>query len=334
MVINLGRREVIALLGGALTSWPLPANAQRTGRTRVVGALMGLADDAETSVRSKAFEQGLEKEGWSVGHDLRIEYRYAEGDPARIEAFAKELVELKPDCILGHSTPVVAALMRSTRTIPIVFVAVADPIGSGFVATMARPGGNITGFTMLRATITGKHISLLREMVPQLARVAIMYNPDAAVGGSTFFLRPFIESATKSKVRPITAEVHVPSEIENAITKLGSESGSGLIVVSDNFITVHRELIISLTAQFRIPAIYPYRYFAEAGGLVSYGVDAVDLFRRSSEYVSRILRGARPADLPVQAPTKFELVINLRTAKALGLVIPKILLAGADAVIE
>jgi ABC-type uncharacterized transport system substrate-binding protein len=334
MAINLGRREFVALLGGALTIRPLPANAQRTGRTRVVGALMGLADDAETSVRSKAFELGLEKDGWSVGHDLRIAYRYAEGDPVRIEAFAKELVELKPDCIVGHSTPVVAALMRATRTIPIVFVAVADPIGSGFVASMARPGGNITGFTMLRATITGKHISILRELVPQLARVAIMYNPDSALAGGTFFSRPFMESATRFKVRPIIAEVHEPSEIENAITKLGSELGSGLILVPDNFITVHRELIISLTARFGIPAIYQYRYFAEAGGLLSYGVDAVDLFRRSSEYVSRILRGAKPADLPVQAPTKFELVINLRTAKALGLAVPKVLLAGADAVIE
>jgi putative tryptophan/tyrosine transport system substrate-binding protein len=334
MAINLGRRDVIGLLGGALISRPLPAHAQRAGRTRVVGALIGLAEDAETQARSKAFDQGLEREGWSVGHNLRIEYRYAESDPARIEAFAKELVDLKPDCILGHSTPVVTALTRATRTIPVVFVSVADPIGSGFVTSMARPGGNITGFTTLRATITGKHISILKEMVPQLARVAIMYNPDASPARGTFFSRPFIESAMKFKVQPITAEVYEPSEIENAIAKLGSESGSGLILVSDNFIIVHRELIISLTARFGIPAIYPFRYFAEAGGLLSYGLDAVDLFRRASEYVSRILRGAKPSELPVQAPTKFELVINLRTAKQLGLVIPKILLASADAVIE
>jgi putative ABC transport system substrate-binding protein len=334
MAISLGRRDFVALLGGALIGCPGSANAQRPGRTRVIGALMGLADDSETSVRSKAFEQGLEKEGWSVGHDLRIEYRYAEGDPARMQAFAKELVELKPDCILGHSTPVVTALMHATRTTPIVFVSVSDPVGSGFVASMARPGGNITGFSILHASIAGKYLAMLKEMVPQLARVALMYNPDSVPGGGTFFSRSFVESATKFKVRPITAQVHDPTEIENAVTKLGSEPGSGLVLVPDNFMTVHRELIIALTARFGIPAIYPYRYFAEAGGLLSYGVDAVDLFRRASEYVSRIMRGSKPADLPAQAPTKFELVINLKTAKTLGLVIPKILLAGADSVIE
>ena len=243
-------------------------------------------------------------------------------------------MELKPDCVLGQSTPVTAALMQATRTIPIVFVAVSDPIGSGFVASMARPAGNVTGFTVLRASIAGKYLEMLKEMAPQLARVAIMYNPNCVPADGSVFSRPFIEAATKLKVRPITAEVHDPSEIENAIMKLGRESGRGLVLVPDNFMSVHRDLIISLTAQFRIPAIYPYRYFAEAGGLMSYGVHAIDQFRRASEYVSRILHGAKPADLPVQAPTKFELVINLRTAKALGLVTPKILLAGADAVIE
>jgi putative ABC transport system substrate-binding protein len=334
MAIKVGRREFIALLGGALADRPIAANAQEPVRVRTVGALMGFANDAEAKARVEAFEQGLEIEGWSVGHNLRIEYRYAEGDSARMQTLAKELVNLEPDCVLGQSTPVTAALKRATRTIPIVFVAVSDPIGSGFVTSMARPGGNITGFTVLHASIAGKYLAMLKEMVPQLARVAIMYNPNSVPAGGTFFSRPFIESATKFKVRPITAEVHDPSEIENAVMKLGSESGSGLILVPDNFLSVHRDLIISLTARFRIPAIYPYRYFAEAGGLVSYGVHAIDQFRRASEYVSRILRGAKPADLPVQAPTKFELVINLRTAEVLGLVIPKILLAGADAVIE
>jgi putative tryptophan/tyrosine transport system substrate-binding protein len=334
MAIKVGRREFMALLGGALADRPIAANAQEPVRVRTVGALMGFANDAEAKARVEAFEQGLEIEGWSVGHNLRIEYRYAEGDSARMQTLAKELVNLEPDCVLGQSTPVTAALKRATRTIPIVFVAVSDPIGSGFVTSMARPGGNITGFTVLHASIAGKYLAMLKEMVPQLARVAIMYNPNSVPAGGTFFSRPFIESATKFKVRPITAEVHDPSEIENAVMKLGSESGSGLILVPDNFLSVHRDLIISLTARFRIPAIYPYRYFAEAGGLVSYGVHAIDQFRRASKYVGRILRGAKPADLPVQAPTKFELVINLRTAEALGLVIPKILLAGADAVIE
>ncbi len=328
------RREFIRLLGSTLAAQAIAANAQEPVRVRTVGVLMGFANDAEAKARVEAFEQGLEIEGWSLGQNLRIEYRYAEGDSARMQALAQALVELKPDCVLGQSTPVTAALMRATRTIPIVFVAVSDPIGSGFVTSMARPGGNITGFTVLHATIAGKYLEMLKEMVPQLAHAAIMYNPNSVPAGSTFFSGPFIESATKLKVRPITAEVHHRSEIEDAITKLGRESGSGLVLVPDNFMSVHRDLIISLTAQFRIPAIYPYRYFAEAGGLVSYGVDAIDQFRRASEYVSRILRGAKPADLPVQAPTKFELVINLRTAKDLGLVIPRILLAGAEQVIE
>jgi putative ABC transport system substrate-binding protein len=331
---KVGRREFLALFGGALAYPAIPANAQGPIGLRTVGALLGFANDAEAKARTEAFERGLETEGWSLGRNLRIEYRYAEGDSVRMQALAQELVELKPDCILAQSTPVTDALMRATRTIPIVFVAVSDPIGSGFVASMARPGGNITGFTVLHASIAGKYLEILKEMVPQLARAAIMYNPNSVPDGGKFFSRPFIESATKLKVQPITAEVPDRSEIENAITKLGSESGSGLILVPDNFMSVHRDLIISLTAQFRIPAIYPYRYFAEAGGLVSYGVDAIDQFRRASEYVSRILRGAKPADLPVQAPTKFELVINLRTAKAFGIVIPKILLAGAEQVIE
>jgi len=244
------------------------------------------------------------------------------------------LVELKPDCILGQSTPVIAALRQATQTIPIVFVAVSDPIGSGFVASMARPVANITGFTVLHASTAGKYVSMLKDIVPQLASVAMMYNANSVPDPGTFFSGSFMEAAAQYKVRLIIAEVNDRSEIENAVKNLGTEPRSGLVVVPDNFMSVHRDLIISLTAQFRIPAIYPYRYFAEAGGLVSYGVDAIDQFRRASQYVSRILRGAKPADLPVQAPTKFELVINLRTAKNLGLVIPKILLAGAEQVIE
>jgi putative ABC transport system substrate-binding protein len=326
------RREFIKLLGGTLAAQAIPANAQEL-RVRTVGVLMGFANDAEAKARVEAFEQGLEREGWLVGQNLRIEYRYAEGDSVRMQAFAKELVELKPDCILGHSTPVVTALMQATRTIPIVFVFVADPVGSGFVASMARPAGNMTGFTIFPATITGKYLSMLKEMVPQLVRVAIIYNPDSAPAAGTFFLTPFTDAARELKVQPITAQVRNPAEIESAIA-LGGEPKSGLIVMPDNFTSVHRKLIISLAAQFRIPTIYPYRYFAEEGGLLSYGVDTSDLFRRAAEYASRILRGAKPADLPVRAPTKFELVINLRAAKALGIVIPKMLLAGADQVIE
>ena len=268
------------------------------------------------------------------GQNIILEPRWAEGRYERLPGLVRELVRLKVDVMVVAATPGNLVAKAATDTIPIVFVAVSDPIGSGFVASMARPGGNITGFTVLHASIAGKYLEILKEMVPLLARVAIMYNPNSVPAGGKFFSRPFIESATKFKVRPIIAEVHDPSEIENALTKLGRESGSGLILVPDNFMSVHRDLIVSLTTQFRIPAIYPYRYFAEAGGLASYGVHAIDQFRRASEYVSRILRGAKPADLPVQAPTKFELVINLKTAKALGLVIPRILLAGAEQVIE
>jgi putative ABC transport system substrate-binding protein len=334
MAMDIARRTFIAFLGCALASRPILADAQQATRLRTIGVLMGLADDAETQARTKAFEHGLENEGWSLGKDVRIEYRFSGGDFRRMQAFANEFAQLKPDCILGHTTPVVEALVQATRTIPIVFVAVTDPIGSKFVTSIARPGGDATGFTIVQATITGKYLSILKEIIPQLARVAIIYNPNSVPGAGTFFLPPFIDAAREFKIEPITVQVHDPAEIESAIAELAGKPGVGLIVVPDNFIVVHRELFISLAARYRIPTIYPYRYFAEAGGLLSYGVDAVDLFRRASGYVSRILRGAKPADLPVQAPTKFELVINLKTAKDLGLTVPRVLLAGADAVIE
>src|SRR6516162_5926001 len=267
MAIDVRRRKFIAVLSGALVGRAIPAYAQQAARTYTVGVLMGFANDAEAKARVQAFEQGLEREGWSVGQNLRIEYRYAEGDSVRMQALAKELVEVKPDCILGHSTPVVTALMQATRTIPIVFVSVSDPIGSGFVASIARPGGNMTGFTIFPATITGKYLSMLKEMVPQLVRAAILYNPDSAPAAGTFFLTPFTDAAKEFKVQPITAQVRNPAEIESAIAKLGREPKSGLIVMPDNFTSVHRKLIISLAAQFRIPTIYPYRYFAEEGGL-------------------------------------------------------------------
>jgi putative tryptophan/tyrosine transport system substrate-binding protein len=218
------RREFITLLGGALADQAIPANAQEL-RVRTVGVLMGFANDAEAKARVQAFEQGLERVGWSVGQNLRIEYRYAESDSVRMQALAKELVELKPGCIVGHSTPVVTALMHATRTIPIVFVSVSDPVGSGFVASMARPAGNMTGFTIFPATITGKYLSILKEMMPQLARVAILYNADQA---GSFFLSPLVGAAREFKVQPITAQVRNPAEIESAIAKLGSEPGSGL----------------------------------------------------------------------------------------------------------
>jgi len=329
----LERRAFITLAGGMLLHGPFLRRAAAAD-VRTVGVLMGLANDAETRTRSRALEQGLEKEGWILGKTLRLEYRYANGDPRRMQTFAKELADLNVDCILGHSTPVITALLGVTRTIPIVFVAVSDPIGSGFVASMARPGGNVTGFTILQPTIPGKHLSMLREIAPNLTHVALIYNPRSVPGAATFFLRAFTDAAAEYKIRPLIAEVNSAADIESVIKGLAAEPGGALITVPDNFLTVHRDLIIALTAKHRIPAVYPYRYFAEAGGLISYGVDAVDLFMRATDYVSRILRGAKPADLPVQGPTKFEMVINMRTAQALGLTIPRFMVAGADAVLE
>jgi putative tryptophan/tyrosine transport system substrate-binding protein len=330
----LDRRQFITLVGTALVSWSSLVHAQTSGRVRTIAVLMGLADDDEAKERLAVFEQGLASKGWIIGQNLHIVDRYSAGDPKLMQKFATELVALHPDVIVAHSTPVVAALMRVTKTIPIVFVSVTDPVGGGFVQNIAHPGGNATGFTILQATITGKYLSILQEIAPHISRVAIIYNPQSAPGAGTLFLEPFIEVAKEFKIKPIVAQVHNKDEIRDAMSALASSADSGLIVMPDNFTTLHRQQFISLAAQLRIPTIYPYKYFAEEGGLLAYGVDAVDLFRRASDYVSRILNGAVPATLPVQAPTKFELIINLRTAKNLGIEMPRTLLAAADALIE
>jgi putative ABC transport system substrate-binding protein len=334
MKTGITRRRYVALLGGAVGMWAIALRAQPAERKCVVGVLMGLAHDAETQARAKLIEQGLAQKGWIVGENLRIEYRFAAGDAERMLSLSKELVALHPDVIIGHSTPVVAALLQVTQAIPIVFVVVTDPVGSGFVASLARPGGNVTGFTNLQPTITGKYLSILRELKSQLSRVALMYNPESFPRGAASYTPSFVEAAKEFHVTPVANEVNSPVDIETAMADLGTVPGSGLIVVAGNFTTLHRELIISQAATLRIPTIYPYRYFVDEGGLMSYGVDVLDLFRRAPDYVDRILQGAKPADLPVQAPKKFELVINLKTARALGLVVPRILLAGADALIE
>ena len=334
MAMGIGRRRFMALLGSATATWSIPSHAQQSGRKRTIGVLIGLANDEETQARIKVFEQGLQKDGWIVGQDIQIEYRFAAGDANRMRGFAKELVDLQPEVILGHSTPVVSALVKATQKIPIVFVVVADPVGSGFAASIPRPGGNATGFTSLAATVPGKLLTNLKQIAPSLTRVALMLNPEASIGAGLFYLRPIEAAAPSFAVEALTVQVRVPADIERRMTELAREPNVGLIVMPDNSTTIHRHLIISLAARFRIPTVYPYRFFVEAGGLMSYGVDVTDLFRRAPEYVSRILRGANPADLPVQAPTKFELAINLKTAKALGLVVPRILLASADALIE
>jgi putative ABC transport system substrate-binding protein len=336
MTQNIGRRRFLAILAAATAVRPLASRAQESNSIRNIGFLMGLANDAEAQHRVKAFEQGLAKQGWIAGRDVRIAYRFAAGEPNRMRSYAKELVALRPDLIVGHSTPATTELMKIAGTIPIVFVVVADPVGSGFVASIPRPGGNATGFTNLDPTITGKLLTILKQMTPRLVRSALLFNPDTVTRAGLYhlYLRPFEEAAKSLAVNASTAQVHTPADIELRISKLGRELDAGLIVAPDNFTTVHRHLIISLTAQWRIPTIYPYRYFVDAGGLMSYGVDVTDLFRRAPEYVSRILHGANPADLPVQAPTKFELAINLRTAKTLDLSVPRVLLAGADALIN
>lgn len=328
----MDRRTTLAVIGAALAT--RPTSAQETRDFRTVGVLMGLARDAETEARTKIIEEGLAKRGWVIERNLRIEYRFAAGSPERMLRYAKELVALDPDVIVGHSTPVVAALLKVTHTIPIVFVVVADPVGSGFVASLKHPGGNVTGFSNPLPTITGKYMSILRELEPKLARVALMYNPESVPGGGTLFMPAFMESAKQFHVTPITAEVHSSAEIEAAMTNLATVDGSALIVMADNFTSVHRPLIIPLAARLHLPTLYPYRYFVDEGGLLSYGFDVLDLFRRAPDYIDRILRGADPGDLPVQMPMKFELVINLKTAHALGLTVPRILLAGADALID
>jgi len=326
----LCRRAFLACLGCALASRPPRLLAQQE-TVRTVGVLIGLAKNADTQARARAFEEGLAEEGWSKERkNLRLINLFAGGDLDRMAALAEELVALRPDCILGHSTPVVRALKKATRTVPIVFVNVSDPIGSGFVSSMAHPGGNITGFTLFRGTMMGKSLLTLREIMPRIARVATIYNPEAAPGGGMVFVPAFKEAATQYNIKTIAIEAHNAAEIESAFARLSEASGVGLIVIPDNFTSTYRKQFIALAARHRIPTIYPYQFFVEAEGLLSYGVDANGLFRQAAGYVSRILNGANPATLPVQEPTKYELAVNLKTAKTLGLAVPDILLASAD----
>jgi putative tryptophan/tyrosine transport system substrate-binding protein len=331
---QLRRREFVTLLGGMAVAWPLPLSAQHPSPMRRIGVLMGIAEnDADAKPRAMAFQQGLEELGWTKGRNIRIEYRWAAADPEHMHAYAAELVALAPDLILANTTPVVAALQLATRTIPIVFVNVVDPIGPGFVDSLARPGGNITGFLIFEFSMGGKWLETLKEVAPRDKRVAIIFNPQTAPFGESF-VRVVEAAAPTFAVETVSAMVHDNAELESAVASFAGKPDGSLIVLPDIFTTSHRDTIVALAARNRLPAIYPFRYFAASGGLVSDGVDGTDLFRRSASYVDRILKGEKPADLPVQAPTKYELVINLKTAKALGLSIPPTLLATADGVIE
>jgi putative ABC transport system substrate-binding protein len=328
------RREFIVLLG-SVAVWPLTARAQQSERVRRIGVLMGYPEnDLEGPAFYAAFREGLEKLGWTEDRNIRIDTRWAPPDDADArQQFAKELVALQPDLILSSVTPTTAALLQQTHTIPIVFATVSDPVGSGFVASLARPGGNVTGFQALLPSLGGKWLELLKEIAPHVARVAMLFNPAVAPYAESF-LNPFKAAASSFAVEPIAASVRDTSELESVIAALARAPSGGLIVMPDTFTDVHRAEIISLAARFGVPAIYPRRPFTELGGLLSYGIDQLDSYRRAAVYVDRILKGEKPSDLPVQAPVKFELVINLKTAKALGLEVPWFLRQRADEVIE
>ena len=329
------RREFITLLGGTAVAWPLAARAQQPERMRLIGVLMGYAEsDLEARAQIAAFRDGLQKLGWKEGRNTRIDTRWATPtDAAAMRPFAKELVALQPEVILASTTPTTTALLQQTRTIPIVFATVGDPIGSGFVASFPRPGGNVTGFVTIEGSLGGKWLELLKEIAPHVNRVAFLLNPVTATYAE-FYLNAFKAAAASVAVEAIAAPVHDRSELDSVIAAQAREPNSGLIVLADAFAVAHRVEITSLAARFRLPAIYPFRPFAEVGGLLSYGVDLTDNFRRAATYVDRILNGEKPSELPVQAPTKYELIINLKTAKALGLIIPPSLLISADELIQ
>ena len=329
------RREFITLLGGAAAAWPLVARAQQLDQARRIGVLMGYPEnDPEAQAYFAAFRDGLRKLGWTEDRNIRIDHRWiTPGDTDSLQRFAKELVALQPDVILSNTTPTTAALLQQTRTIPIIFTMVADPLGSGFVASFSKPGGNVTGFTTIEGSLGGKWVELLRETAPRVVRTALLFNP-ASAPFFEYYLKTFNAAAASFGMEAITAPVRDMPGLESVVAALARENG-GLVVLNEDFTIAHRAEIISLAARYRLPAVYPYRFFAELGGLLSYGVNLSDNFRRAAPYADRILKGEKPADLPVQAPpTKYELVINLKTAKALGLTVPPSLLTTADEVIE
>jgi putative tryptophan/tyrosine transport system substrate-binding protein len=326
------RREFISLISG-VAAWPLVARAQQPNRMRRIGVLMNLAeDDPATKARVAAFRQGLEKRGWSEGPNIHIDYRFAGTSAERIPAFAKELVGMQPDVLFAQSTVAAAELQRETRAIPIVFINVSDPVGAGFIANMGRPGGNLTGVLHLEGGVIGKWLAMLKEIAPRLARAAVMGNRKTA--SLDYFVRSAQAVAPSFAVEVVASHVETAADIERAIESIARVPDSGLIFPPDSLTITHRDLIIALTARHHLPAVYPIHLFVAAGGLMSYGTDQDAMFRLAAFYVDRILRGDKPAELPVQAPTKFETSVNLKTAKALGLTVPPGLLVAADEVIE
>lgn len=333
MAIGIGRRDFIALLAGTAIAWPRAVRAQQTGGTRRIGVILAIAEtDPEVRPRIDKFEQELKSLGWDVGQNILIDYRFGRGDLSRERQQAEELAAMQPGVIVANGSPALTAAQQATRKIPIVFVQVVDPVGGGFVDSLARPGGNITGFSNYDYEIGGKWLEILKQIAPHLTRVAILRDPSVASGAGQLGAIQAVSSTFSFRLSPIS--VRNAAEIESGIGEFVREPNGGLVVLASGLAAVNRDLIITLAARHSLPAIYPYRYYAASGGLVSYGVDNNDLWRRAAIYVDRILHGEEPASLPVQAPTKFELVINLKTAKALGISVPASLLAVADEVIE
>jgi putative ABC transport system substrate-binding protein len=329
------RREVIRLIGGAVAALPIAAYGQQPSRMRQIGVLMGVTQgNPEARPRIAAFEQALQDLGWTNTRNVRIAYRWATGDTELIQKVAKGILDLGSEVVVATGTAWTAALLRETRVTPIVFVLVSDPVANGFVASLSRPGGNVTGFSNLVPSIGGKWVEILSQVAPRVKRIAMLFNPSTTTGEGSRFFESFETEARSLGLTPVAAPVRSAADIDGVISGLGNEPNGGLVVMSDQFLTVNRELIVRLAGQNRVPAIYPFRYFVTHGGLVSYGVSAVDLHRRAASYVDRILRGQKPGELPVQEPTTFELMINVKAAKALGLDIPPLLLGRADEIIE
>jgi putative tryptophan/tyrosine transport system substrate-binding protein len=334
MAIHIGRREFITTLASAAAAWPLAARAQQPDRMRRIGVLAAgsTANDPDLKTRMAAFAQGLQQLGWTDGRNVRVEYRWSAGNDADTRKYAAELVALAPDVILAGGTATMAPLLQATRTVPIVFASVADPVGAGFVDSLARPGGNTTGFMAFEYGLSGKWLELLKQIAPNVTRAAVLRDPAITAGIGQFAI---IQSVAPSVgVEVSSVNVRDVGEIERAVTAFARSSNGGLITTVSALAVVHRELIIALAARHKLPAVYYRREFVTGGGLISYGPDYGDQYRRAAGYVDRILKGEKPADLPVQAPTKYELVINLKTAKALGLEVPPTLLVRADEVLE
>ena len=325
------RRKFISLIGGATIAWPLAARAQQPDRVRRVGVLMGIADDFEGQARIAVFRQALQALGWSEGRNVQFIYRWSGGDVVHARQFAKELLDLRSDVILANSTPIATAVRETTRTTPTVFVQVSDPVTAGVVQSLARPGGNLTGFTNFEPSMASKWLELVKGIAPNITRVAYLFNPNTA---PLLYARAVETAAPLLSIKPFAAELRNADEMEGVIEQFAREPNGALLVLPDLFTATNRQSIIALAARHRLPAVYPFRYFVASGGLMSYGTETLETYRQAAAYVARVLKGENPGDLPVQAPSKYELVVNLKTARALGLDVPPTLRARADEVIE